>query len=423
VVWEALPWGLYHLIIEVIVKPVINICMESLSRRLTSLSASATIAMNQKSRDLKAKGIDVINLSVGEPDFNTPEHIKDALKKAIDDNYSFYPPVSGFPELRKAITEKLKRENGLDYTPEQIIVCSGAKHCIANILLSIIDPGDEVIIPAPYWVSYAEQVKIADGANVILETRFEDKFKLTPEQLEAAITPKTKALILCSPSNPTGIIYNREELSALAAILAKHERVIIISDEIYEHINFTGKHESIAQFEKIKDRVVVVNGVSKAYAMTGYRIGYLAAPRWIAQACDKLQGQFTSGATAIAQIASITALRASQDCVAEMNKAFRRRRDLVLDHMTKIKGVRCIVPDGAFYVFPDMSCYFGKSDGTTKIENSMDLCLYLLDSAHIAAVPGSAFGEPNCIRISYANSDNNLEEAMKRLKVAVEKLK
>jgi aspartate aminotransferase len=396
--------------------------MEKLSKRLASLAPSATIAMNQKSRDLKAKGIDVINLSVGEPDFNTPEHIKDALKKAIDDNYSFYPPVSGFPDLRKAITEKLKKENGLDYTPEQIVVCSGAKHCIANILLSVIDPGDEVIIPAPYWVSYAEQVKIADGVNVILDTRFEDNFKLDPAQLEAAITPKTKALILCSPSNPTGSIYNREELKAMADVLARHERIIIISDEIYEHINFTGEHESIARFENIKDRVVVVNGVSKAYAMTGYRIGYLAAPLWIAKACDTLQGQFTSGATAVAQIASVSALRGDQSCVAEMNKAFKRRRDLVLDHMRKIKGVRCNVPDGAFYVFPDMSCFFGKSAGSVKIENSMDLCLYLLENGHIAAVPGSAFGEPNCIRISFANSDKNLEEAMKRLKTAVEKL-
>jgi len=397
--------------------------MESLSRRLKSLSASATIAMNQKSRDLKAQGIDVINLSVGEPDFYTPEHIKDALKKAIDDNFSFYPPVSGFPDLRKAITEKLKRENNLDYTPDQVVVCSGAKHCIANVLLSIIDPGDEVIIPAPYWVSYAEQVKVADGVNVILDTTFEDNFKITPAQLEAAITPKTKALILCSPSNPTGSIYNKEELKAMADVLAKHEKIIIISDEIYEHINFIGKHESIAQFGNIRDRVVVVNGVSKAYAMTGYRIGYLAAPLWIAKACDKLQGQFTSGATAVAQIASVTALRGSQDCVEEMNKAFRRRRDLVLGHLAKIKSVRCNVPDGAFYVFPDMSCFYGLSAGNVKIENSMDLCLYLLDSAHIAAVPGSAFGEPNCIRISFANSDKNLDEAMNRLKTAVEKLK
>jgi aspartate aminotransferase len=396
--------------------------MESLSRRLASLAASATIAMNQKSRDLKAQGVDVINLSVGEPDFNTPDHIKDALKKAIDDNYSFYPPVSGFPELRKAITEKLRNQNGLEYNPDQIVVCSGAKHCIANILLSIIDPGDEVIIPAPYWVSYAEQVKVADGVNVILDTRFEDNFKLTAGQLEAAITPKTKALILCSPSNPTGSVYSREELEALADVLARHNRVIIISDEIYEHINFIGKHESIARFDKIKDRVVVVNGVSKAYAMTGYRIGYLAGPLWIAKACDKLQGQFTSGATAVAQIASVTALRSSHDCVKEMNEAFRRRRDLVLGHLSKIKGVRCNVPDGAFYVFPDMSCFYGKSAGNVKIENSMDLCLYLLDNAHIAAVPGSAFGEPNCIRISYANSDKNLEEAMKRLKATVENL-
>ena len=396
--------------------------MESLSKRLSSLSASATIAMNQKSKDLQAQGIDVINLSVGEPDFFTPDHIKEAVKKAVDDNYSSYPPVAGFPALRKAIADKLKRENNLDYSPDQISVGSGAKHCIVNVMLCILDPGDEVIVPAPYWVSYVEQVKIGEGTNVIIETSIDNNFKVTPQQLEDAITPQTKCLVLCSPSNPTGSFYSREELAALAAVLERHERVIIISDEIYEHINYTGKHESIAQFDSIKDRVVVVNGVSKAYAMTGYRIGYIAAPLWITKACNKLQGQFTSGATAVAQIASITALEGDQQCVRDMNEAFRRRRDLVVDELKSIDGVRCNLPDGAFYVFPEVSSFYGKSTGDTKIGDSMDLCLYLLDAAHIAAVPGSAFGEPGCIRISFANSDENLREAMKRFREAVGKL-
>lgn len=378
--------------------------------------------MNQRSKDLQSQGIDVINLSVGEPDFNTPDHIKEAAKKAVDDNYSFYPPVAGFPELRKAIVDKLKKQNGLDYTPDQIVVSSGAKHSIVNVMLCIINQGDEVIVPAPYWVSYPEQVKIADGTNVILDTGIESDFKITPKQLEDAITPKTRALILCSPSNPTGSLYTRDELKGLAAVLAKHDRVIVISDEIYEHINFVGKHESIAQFDSIRSRVVLVNGVSKGYAMTGWRLGYIAAPVWIAKAVTKLQGQFTSGATSVAQIASIAALNGDHEPTRKMNEAFRRRRDLLLRHLGEIKGVKCSVPGGAFYVFPDLSAYFGKKAGDKTIENSGDLCMYLLESGHIATVPGAAFGAPGCVRISFANSDENLEEAMRRLKAALAEL-
>jgi len=396
--------------------------MEQVSDRLAKLSASATIAMNQKSKDLQAEGIDVINLSVGEPDFNTPDHIKEAAKKAIDDNYSFYPPVAGYPALRKAIVDKLKKQNGLDYTPDQITVSNGAKHSIVNVLLCIINPGDEVIIPAPYWVSYSEQAKIAEGTNVIIDTGIENDFKVTPEQLAQAITPKTRALLLCSPSNPTGSVYSKDELEALANVLASHDRIIIISDEIYEHINFIGKHESIAQFSNVKDRVVLVNGVSKGYAMTGWRLGYIAAPVWITKAVTKLQGQFTSGAAAVAQIASITALTSDHGPTEAMNKAFKRRRDLVLQHLGRIDGVKCSVPGGAFYVFPDMSAYFGKSVEGKEIKDSDDLCMYLLESGHIATVPGSAFGAPDCIRISFANSDENLEKAMERLKNALEKL-
>ena len=396
--------------------------MEQVSNRLAKLSASATIAMNQRSKDLQSQGIDIINLSVGEPDFNTPDHIKEAAKKAVDDNYSFYAPVPGYPELRKAIVEKFKKQNDLDYTADQIVVSCGAKHSIVNVILSLINEGDEVIVPAPYWVSYPEQVKIADGTPVILETSIEDDFKVSPEQVKNAITPKTRAIILCSPSNPTGSFYSKDELKALADVLSESERVIVIADEIYEHINFVGKHESIAQFDNIKDRVVLVNGVSKGYAMTGWRLGYIAAPVWIAKAVTKLQGQFTTGATSVAQIASIAALTGDHTPTQEMNKAFKRRRDLLLRHLGEIEGVKCSVPGGAFYVFPDMSHYYGKSIGDQSIENSGDLCMYLLESGHIATVPGAAFGAPDCIRISYANSDENLEEAMKRLKAALAKL-
>jgi len=393
--------------------------MEQLSARIKSLAPSATIAMNQKGRELKDKGVDVINLSVGEPDFMTPEHIREAAKKAIDGPWHHYAPVAGYPDLLKAIVDKFKRENGLEYKPENIMVSVGAKHSLANVMMCLIDKGEEVIVPAPYWVSYAEQVKIAEGINVVIDTTVEDEFKMSAEQLEDAITPKTKALLLCSPSNPTGSVYSKEELAALAAVLEKHPQVYVIADEIYEHINFVGGHESIAQFESIRDRCVIINGVSKGYAMTGWRIGYMAAPAWIVKACQKLQGQMTSGANSIAMRAALEALTGDQSCVTEMRDAFLRRRDLILGHVTGIEGVRCPTPGGAFYVFPDFSAYLGKTVGDRKIETDMDLCIYLLEEGHIATVPGSAFGMPGCVRISYANSDENLEKAMQRLKSAL----
>ena len=397
--------------------------MEHLSKRIQSLSESQTIAMNQKSKDLQAQGVNVINLTVGEPDFFTPPHVKEAAKKAVDANFSFYSAVNGYPDLLKAISNKFKNENNLDYKPEQIIVSNGAKHSLANAILCLIDEGDEVIIPAPYWVSYAELVKLAQGTNVILKTTLDTNYKITPAQLEKAITPKTKAVLLCSPSNPTGSLYNRDELKALADVIAKHPRIFVITDEIYEHINFIGKHESIAQFDNIKERVVLINGVSKAYAMTGYRIGYMAGPVWLTKACSKLQGQMTTNANTIAQKAALEALTADNTYTRDMNKAFLRRRDLVLNLMKEIPGWKCNVPDGAFYVFPDVSYYYGKSDGTTTITKDMDLCLYLLDKAYVATVPGDAFGEPKCIRISFANSDENLTNAMKKIKEVLANLK
>lgn len=392
--------------------------MESISNRVNSLSPSATIAMNQKSRDLQAKGINVINLSVGEPDFFTPDHIKAAAKKAIDDNFSFYPPVAGYPDLKKAIAEKFKRENNLEYSPEQIIVSCGAKHSLANAMMSLVDPGDEVIIPAPYWVSYLEQVKLCEGVPVVIDAVFETNFKITPKQLESAITSKTKALLLCSPSNPTGAVYSRAELRALADVLAKHSQVFVISDEIYEHINFIGGHETIAQFADMKERTILINGVSKAYAMTGWRIGYMAAPMWLVKACDKLQGQTTTGATTISQKAATAALTGDQTCVTEMNTAFKRRKEMVVKLVRDIPGIKVYDPDGAFYVFPKVDSYYGKKFNGTPINNSTDLCLYLLEKAHIAMVPGEAFGDPACIRISFATSDEKLVEAMKRMKDA-----
>jgi aspartate aminotransferase len=397
--------------------------MESISNRVNSLSPSATIAMNQKSRDLTAKGINVINLSVGEPDFFTPDHIKAAAKKAIDDNFSFYPPVAGFPDLKKAISEKFKRENNLDYSPEQVLVSCGAKHSLANALMSMIDKGDEVIIPAPFWVSYLELVKVCEGIPVVISAGFDNNFKITPAQLAAAITPKTKSLLLCSPSNPTGAVYSRAELRALADVLAKYPRIIVISDEIYEHINFIGGHETIAQFADMKDRTVVINGVSKAYAMTGWRIGYMGAPLWLIKACDKLQGQTTTGATTISQKAATAALTGDQSCVGEMNNAFKRRKDLVVKLVREIPHLKVYDPDGAFYVFPQVNDYYGKSINGKKISNSSDLCLYLLEEAHIATVPGDAFGDDNCIRISFATADEKLVEAMKRMKDALAALK
>lgn len=397
--------------------------MELLSKRVQSLAESATIAMNQKSNELKAKGVKVINLTVGEPDFYTPDHIKQAAKKAVDDNFSFYSPVPGYPELLNAIVAKLKKENNLEYTPAQISVGNGAKHNIANIILSIVNPGDEVIVPAPYWVSYPEQVKLAEGVNVIIETSFESNFKLTPEQLEQAITSKTKALILCSPSNPTGAFYSKAELEGLAKVLRKHPNVFIISDEIYEHINYLGGHESIATCEGMFERTAVINGVSKGYAMTGYRIGYMAAPLWLTKACNKLQGQMTTGASSIAQRAAIEALNGDQSSVVKFREAFTRRAQLFYEGISSLPGVKCNKPEGAFYVFPDLSSYYGKSDGTNTIKNSDDMCLYLLDKAHVVGVAGSGFGHDKCVRFSFATSDENLKDAIGLLRDALAQLK
>lgn len=397
--------------------------MNPVSDRLASLSPSETLAMSQKSAELKAQGFDVINLSVGEPDFFTPDFIKEAAKKAVDDNYSFYSPVPGYPELRKAICAKLKNENGLDYKLEQIVVSGGAKQSVCNVILSIINPGDEVIVPAPYWVSYVEMVKLAEGKNVIVTAGIDQDFKITAKQLEDAITPKTKALILCSPSNPTGSVYSKDELKALADVLANYPNVIIIADEIYEHINYIGGHQSIAQFENIRDRVVIVNGVSKAYAMTGWRIGFIAAPQWIAAACNKLQSQYTSGPCSVAQKAAEAAYTGPQQCVEDMRKAFERRRDLIISKVKEIPNVKVNVPDGAFYIFPDCGYYIGKqTPAGKKIENSADLAMYILEEGHVAAVGGLAFGAPDCLRFSYATSDENLIEAMRRVKEVLAKL-
>ncbi len=397
--------------------------MEALAQRIKNLSESATIAMSQKSRELKAQGHDVINMSVGEPDFDTPVHIREAAKKAIDENYSHYPPVPGYKDLQEAIVNKLKNENKLDYDTNQVVVSCGAKHSLANVFLAIVDKGDEVIVPTPYWVSYAEQVKLADGENVFLETSQENDFKVTPGQLEMAITPKTKVLLLNSPSNPTGSLYTRDELKGLADVLAKYPYIFVVSDEIYEHINYVGKHESIAQFTEIKDRVVIINGVSKGFAMTGWRIGYIAAPVWIAQACAKLQGQVTSGANSIAQRASLAALTSHMKPTFDMKIAFERRRDLIIRLLQDIEGIKVNVPKGAFYVFPDMSSYFGKKDGDKEIKHSLDLALYILNNAHVAMVPGMAFGARDNMRISYATSDENIIKGIERVKNALGKLK
>jgi len=396
--------------------------MFPVSDRLAALSPSETLAMSQKSNELKAQGIDVINLSVGETDFNTPDHVKDAAKKAIDDNYSFYSPVPGYPALRNAICAKLKNENGLDYKPEQIVCSNGAKQSVCNVILAIISKGDEVIIPAPYWVSYPEMVTIADGKSVIVSAGIEQDFKITPTQLEAAITPKTKALILCSPSNPTGSVYTKEELKGLADVLAKHPNIYILSDEIYEHINYIGQHESIAQFENVRERVVIINGVSKGYAMTGWRIGWIAAPKWIASACNTLQGQYTSGPCSVAQKAAEAAYTGDQSFVKGMQESFLRRANLVMELASQIPGLKINKPQGAFYVFPDAGAYIGKSYGDRKIETSGDLAMYLLEVGHVACVGGGAFGAPTCIRLSYATSDENLVKAFGRIKEALAKL-
>ncbi len=389
--------------------------MDRISKRIQSLAASATLAMSQKSNELKAQGVDVINLSVGEPDFNTPDHIKEAAKKAIDDNFSFYTPVAGYMSLRKAISTKLKEENGVDFAPEQIVVSNGAKQSLCNVILALINPGDEVIIPTPAWVSYVEMVKLAEGKNVLVPASIEQDFKITPEQLEAAITDKTRMVLLCSPSNPTGSVYTREELQGLVNVIAKYPNITVLADEIYEHINFTGEFTSMASFPELADRVVIINGVSKAYAMTGWRIGFMAGPTDIVKATTKLQGQYTSNPSSIAQKAAEAAYAGSQACVREMNEAFQRRRDLVVKLASEIPGLKVNVPQGAFYLFPEVSSFFGKSYEGTVIKDAADLALFLLDKGHVATVDGAAFCAPGYIRLSYATSDDNIREAMRRI--------
>lgn len=397
--------------------------MIELSDRLQSMEESATIAMSQKSRELKAQGKDVISLSLGEPDFHTPEFIKDAAKKGMDENFTTYTPVPGYLDLREAISRKFKRDNNLDYAPNQIVVSTGAKQSIANIVMSIVNPGDEVIVPAPYWVSYIEIVKVAEGTPVAVRAGIETDFKITAQQLENAITPKTKMMVFSTPCNPTGSVYSKEELRALADVLVKYPNIVVICDEIYEHINFGTKHESLAQFEDVYNQVVTVNGVSKAWAMTGWRLGYIGANVEIASACSKIQGQFTSGTSSITQRATIAALDADPAVLSEMVTAFANRRTLVLDALNRIEGVKTNVPGGAFYVFPDVSYFYGKSYNGKTITDSNDLSLYLLDEALVALVCGDAFGDPDCIRISYAASEETLSEAMRRVKIALEKLK
>ena len=397
--------------------------MAELSNRLNRLAPSATLAMSQKSSEMKAQGVDVINLSVGEPDFNTPDHIKEAAKKAIDDNFSRYSPVPGYPELRKAIVAKLKNENGLDYSMSEILVSNGAKQSVCNTVMALVNDGEEVIIPAPYWVSYPQMVKLAGGTPVIVNAGFDQDFKMTPEQLEAAITPKTRMLILCSPSNPTGSVYSKEELEALAEVIKRHEGLYVLADEIYEHINYVGHHESIAQFPGMKERSIIVNGVSKAYAMTGWRIGFIAAPEWIVKGCNKLQGQYTSGPCSVSQKAAEAAYTTSQECVETMRKAFERRRDLIVSLAKEIPGLEVNCPQGAFYLFPKCSSFYGKSYEGRKIEMSTDLAMFLLEEGHVATVGGDAFGDPECFRMSYATSDDNIREAMRRIKETLAKLK
>ncbi len=396
--------------------------MEHISKRVQSLSVSQTLAMAQKSRELKEQGIDVISLSLGEPDFNTPDDIKEAAKKAIDDNFSFYPPVPGYTDLRQAISDKFREENGLDYSPEQIIVSAGGKHTLMNIIVSVVDPGEEVILLAPYWVSYLDQVIFAEGVPVIIRTTIDSDFKVTPEQLEAAITPRTRLLIFNSPSNPTGMVYTRDEMAALVRVVENHPQVIIISDEIYEHITFTGTHISLGTFRSIADRVVTVNGVSKGYAMTGWRIGYMGAPLWLSKACNKLQGQFTSGVCSIAQRAALAAVTSKSDSKKRMKEAFLRRRDLICSLLNEIPHLKVTVPQGAFYVMPDVTWFLGKSHNGITVKDSDDLAYYLLSEARVAVVGGGAFGAPECIRISYATSDDKITEAVRRIGEALSKL-
>ena len=397
--------------------------MNTLSDRLNRLAPSATLAMSQRSGELKAQGVDVINMSVGEPDFNTPDHIKAAAIRAVEENYSRYSPVPGYPALRQAIVDKLRNENSLDFTPTQILCSNGAKQSVCNAVMALVNAGDEVIIPAPYWVSYPQMVLLAEGTPVYIDAPIEQDFKITPEQLEAAITPKTRALILCSPSNPTGSVYTKEELRALADVLVRHERVMVLADEIYEHINYVGRHESIAQFEDIRDRVVIINGVSKAYAMTGWRIGFIAAPEWVVKGCNKLQGQYTSGPCSVSQKAAEAAYTGSQQCVEDMRQAFERRKNLIVRLAREIPGLEVNNPQGAFYLFPKCSSYFGKRDGDRVINNSTDFAMYLLEVGHVATVGGDAFGSPECFRMSYATSDENIVEAMRRIKETLARLK
>ena len=402
---------------QAIVEPV------QLSSLLDRFAEPETLKMAKLGRELRAKGVDVIDLSLGEPDFDTPQHIKDAAKKAIDDNWSHYPPVAGYPDLREAICQKFKRDNNIDYKPENIVVSTGAKQSLANAILALVDVGDEVIIPAPFWVTYSELVKIAGGIPVIVRSAIENKYKITAEQLEESITERSKVLLFSSPCNPSGAVYSKEELGQLAAVLENHSNIFVISDEIYEYINFVGHHESIAQFENVKERVIIVNGLSKGFAMTGYRLGYIAANAAVSKACEKIQGQFTSGANAVTQRAAITALTTDLRPSMEMTKEFTRRRRRILELLKEIPGTHGAEPDGAFYIFPVVKEFFGRSDGENKINDADDLCMYLLNKANVSTVTGRAFGEPDCIRISFANSMEKIEIAMARIKEALAKLK
>lgn len=397
--------------------------MARLSSRLERLSPSATLAMSQKSGEMKAQGIDIINMSVGEPDYSTPDHIKDAAKKAIDNDFSKYSPVPGYADLRKAIVAKLKNENGLDYTAAEILVSNGAKQCVCNAVMALVDDGDEVIIPAPYWVSYPQMVKLAGGTPVYIEAPISQDFKITPEQLEAAITPKTRMIIICSPCNPTGSVYTQAEINALAEVVKKHDDLFVLADEIYEHINYTGEHASFAAVEGMRERTIIINGVSKAYAMTGWRIGFMAGPEWIIKGCNKLQGQYTSGPCSISQKAAEEAYVASQECVEVMRQSFERRRDLIVKLAREIPGLEVNVPDGAFYLFPKCSSFYGKSDGERVIKDSYDLAMYLLEVGHVATVAGAAFGDPDCFRMSYATSEELITEALRRIKEVLSRLK
>ena len=400
--------------------------MNILSNRILNMAESETLAMTAKARELKAQGKDVISLSIGEPDFNTPEEVKEAAKQAIDDNFTHYPPVPGYPDLREAVCKKFKRDNNLDFKPEQIVVSTGAKQSIYQVVQCLVNPGDEVIIPTPFWVSYKEIVRVAEGKCVYVKTDIENDFKVTPEQLEAAITPKTKLIMFSSPSNPTGMLYTKEELKGIADVVARHENVFVMADEIYEHINFVGKHESIAQFPEVRDRVITINGVAKGFAMTGWRIGFIGAPLTIAKACNKLQGQVTSATCSIAQTATVRAMEmdpTTSEDIINMRNIFRQRRDMVYKLLCEIPGLKVRLPQGAFYFFPDVSSYYGKSFNGTKIENSTDMAFYLLNEANVATVMGSAFGDDACIRLSYATSEDLLREALRRIKEALANLK